>query len=320
MDAELMSNRELTGVSLVIPSYNEELSIADVIVEYRAHLERCDCPFEIIVVDDDSKDRTAELAMKAGARVIRHPQNFGVGAARKTGIRAAKWNAILMTDGDGTYPAERVPEMVEHLQYSDIVVGTRGEERGRFRFLRWMVKRGICRFTCYLTGADIPDLNSGLRLFYRDLALRFFYLLPDGHSWVNTITLCSLTNGFPVDFLPIDYRRRIGKSKFHPVRDTYKYFLTLVRTVTYFVPLQVFMPKSLLLLGIGAATLTHGVVRGDIYETSMLVTIAGLFTFFFGLLADQNACICSELEYYRRTLDERAGKAVRSLVGDTCNV
>ena len=236
MDAELMSNRELTGVSLVIPSYNEELSIADVIVEYRAHLERCDCPFEIIVVDDDSKDRTAELAMKAGARVIRHPQNLGVGAARKTGIRAAKWNAILMTDGDGTYPAERVPEMVEHLQYSDIVFGTRGEERGRFRFLRWMVKRGIYRFTCYLA------------------------------------------------------------------------------------PLQAFMPKSLLLLGIGAATLTHGVVRGDIYETSMLVTIAGLFTFFFGLPADQNGRIRSELEYYRQTLDERAGKAVRSLVGDTCNV
>ena len=305
MDNIIDNPRTVDGISLIIPSYNEELSIAEVIAEYQEHLEKCDLPFEIIVVDDGSKDRTAEIALHAGARVIRHRRNRGVGAARKTGVRDAKWNAILMTDGDGTYPADQVPEMVKHLQYSDMVIGARGEEQGTFRLLRWAVKRCIRKFACYLAGSEIPDLNSGLRIFYKDLALRFFYLLPDGHSWVSTITLCSLTNGFRVDFIPIEYRRRIGKSKFHPVRDTYQYFLTVVRTVTYFSPLRVFMPASLVMLVIGAATLVHGVARGDIYESSMLVTMAGLITFFFGLLADQNARIRTELEHYRSEQRER---------------
>jgi len=300
MAATRNENGKIEGISLVIPSYNEELSIVEVVEEYREQLESLGYPYEIIVVDDGSQDRTAELAMQAGARVVRHAHNRGVGAARKTGVKAAAWNVVLMTDGDGTYPADKLPEIVERLQYSDMVVGARVEEKGTMRFLRWLVKRCIRKSACFLTGVDIPDLNSGLRIFYKDLALRFFYLLPNGHSWVSTITLCSLTNDFRVDFVPIQYRRRHGTSKFHPVRDTYQYFLTVVRTVTYFNPLKVFMPISLSMLVVGTVTLIHGVVRGDVYESSMLITLAGLLTFFFGLLADQNARIRVELEHYRQ--------------------
>jgi glycosyltransferase involved in cell wall biosynthesis len=295
---------DLNGISLVIPSYNEELSIVEVVEEYREALEQVDLPHEIIVVDDGSKDHTAELAMKAGARVVRHPNNKGVGAARKTGVEAARWNAILMTDGDGTYPAAQVAEMVERLQHADMVVGARVEEAGTLRLVRWIAKFFIRRLACFLTGVRIPDLNSGLRIFRRELALRFFYLLPNGHSWVSTITLCALTNDRRVDFIPISYRTRKGKSSFHPIQDTYQYFLTVVRTVTYFAPLKVFMPFSLFLLLVGGVTLVHGVVRGDVYESSMLVTVAGLLSFFFGLLADQNARIRTELEHYRQSQHE----------------
>tara|TARA_Y100000588_G_scaffold243393_1_gene257594 strand:+ start:392 stop:1408 length:1017 start_codon:yes stop_codon:yes gene_type:complete len=297
--------QDLNGVSLVIPSYNEELSIVEVVEEYREVLEQLDVPHEIIVVDDGSKDRTAELAMKAGVRVVRHPHNKGVGAARKTGVEAARWEAILMTDGDGTYPAAQVAEMVERLRHADMVVGARIEEAGTLRPVRWIAKFFIRRLACFLTGTHIPDLNSGLRIFRRELALRFFYLLPNGHSWVSTITLCSLTNDRRVDFIPISYRARKGQSTFHPIQDTYQYFLTVVRTVTYFAPLKVFMPFSLFLLLVGGATLAHGVVRGDVYESSMLVTIAGLLSFFFGLLADQNARIRTELEHYRQMQREQ---------------
>ena len=116
---------KIDGISLVIPSYNEEVCIVEVIEEYRRALVRLEYPYEIIVVDDGSADRTAELAENAGAEVIRHPENRGVGAARKTGIRAARWNVVLMTDGDGTYPADALAEMVERLPGADMVVGAR---------------------------------------------------------------------------------------------------------------------------------------------------------------------------------------------------
>lgn len=305
MSYEMNSEKKIEGISLVIPGYQEELAIAGVIEEYRQALERLGYPYEIIVVDDASTDRTGELAMKAGARVIRHARNQGGGAARKTGIKAARWNAVLMTDGDGTYPADALPEMVERLRYAEMVVGARIAEKGTLKPIRWLAKWAIRRCACFLAGVNIPDLNSGLRLLHRDLALRFFYLLPNGHSWVSTITLCALTNNLRVDFVPVSYRPRQGVSSFHPIRDTYQYFLTVVRTVTYFNPLKVFMPVSLLLLAAGAATLTHGVIRGDVYESSMLVSIAGMLTFFFGLLADQNARMRTELEHHRQIQQEQ---------------
>jgi glycosyltransferase involved in cell wall biosynthesis len=300
MSGENTEEFRIEGISLVIPAYREELAIAGVIEEYRRALEQLGCPYEIIVVDDASPDRTGELAMKAGARVIRHAQNRGGGAARKTGIKAARWDAVLMTDGDGTYPAEALGEIVGRLRYADMVVGARVAEKGTFKPIRWVAKWVIRRLACFLAGTHIPDLNSGLRLVRRELAMRFFYLLPNGHSWVSTITLCALTNDLQVDFVPVNYRPRQGVSSFHPIRDTYNYFLTVVRTVTYFNPLKVFMPASLLLLAVGAATLVHGVARGDVYESSMLVTIAGLLTFFFGLLADQNTRMRTELEHHRQ--------------------
>jgi glycosyltransferase involved in cell wall biosynthesis len=300
MNTENTEEFKIEGISLVIPAYREELAIVGVIEEYRQALEQLGYPYEIIVVDDASPDRTGELAMKAGARVIRHTRNRGGGAARKTGIKAARWDAVLMTDGDGTYPADALGEIIGRLCYADMVVGARIAEKGTFKMIRWVAKWLIRRLACFLAGAHIPDLNSGLRLVRRDLALRFFYLLPNGHSWVSTITLCALTNDLRVDFVPVSYRSRQGVSSFHPIRDTYNYFLTVVRTVTYFNPLKVFMPASLLLLVLGAATLVHGVIRGDVYESSMLVTIAGLLTFFFGLLADQNTRMRTELEHHRQ--------------------
>ncbi|MBM3279374.1 MAG: glycosyltransferase family 2 protein [Candidatus Handelsmanbacteria bacterium] len=311
MSGDSTEEFKVEGISLVIPAYREELAIAGVIEEYRQKLESLGYPYEIIVVDDASPDRTAELAMKAGARVIRHPRNRGGGAARKTGIKAACWDAVLITDGDGTYPADALGEIIDRLRYAHMVVGARVAEKGTFKPVRWIAKWLIRRLACFLASTDIPDLNSGLRLVRRDLALRFSYLLPNGHSWVSTITLSALTNDLRVDFVPVNYRLRQGKSSFHPIRDTYNYFLTVVRTVTYFNPLKVFMPASILLLALGTGTLIHGVVRGDVYESSMLVTIAGLLTFFFGLLADQNARMRTELEHHRRAQSLLAEKMER---------
>ena len=238
---------EPEGVSVVIPAYNEERGIADDVRAVHAAFKPTGRPYEVIVVDDGSKDKTAESARAAGEiRLVRHRRNRGVGAARKTGILEARYDLIVTTDGDGTYPNDRMPEMVEQLASNDMVVGSRTGKNVVVSWVRFFPKWVIRRLACYLTRTEIPDLNSGLRAFRRKTALRFFYLLPDSHSWEATITLAFLCNHQNVSFLPVDYYDRKGISSFHPIYDTYNYISLVIRTIMYFNPLRIFIPLSFL--------------------------------------------------------------------------
>jgi len=276
-------------VSIVIPVYNEEEAIGDDLDTIIATMEGSGYTYEVIVVDDGSTDRTADIARAKGVKVIQHPINRGTGAARRTGIVQAQGEIIVMTDGDGTYPNQDIPRLLEYLPAFDQVVGARTSEQGTFRFLRAPAKWFIRKLACYLTGMDIPDLNSGLRAFKREVMLKFLYLIPDGFSCVSTMTLAFLCNGYTIKYVPIDYYKRIGRSKFHPINDTYNYLLTVVRMVMYFNPLKVFLPASLFLILIGTYKLIRDML---VYRTlyfpgvTIMIVLTAIQVTAIGLLAD----------------------------------
>jgi glycosyltransferase involved in cell wall biosynthesis len=239
--------------SIILPAYNEELALGDDLDAVHAALEATGRRYEIIVVDDGSRDATGEIARsREWVRVVTHPYNRGNGAARTTGVRAARGAVIVFTDADRTYPNDRIPEMLDRMDAgADMVIGARRVEAGTLRWLRMPAKELLRRLAEFMTGSRIPDLNSGLRAQRRDVTLRFLPLLPTSHSWVSTITIAFLAEGYFVEWLPIDYYPRVGRSTFHPVRDTYNYLSLIVRTVMYFNPLKVFLPLSLALLAAG---------------------------------------------------------------------
>jgi glycosyltransferase involved in cell wall biosynthesis len=265
------------GISVVVPAYNEEEGILDVLNQITLGLTERGWPYEVIVVDDGSKDKTAEVAKSmVEVRVLQHKRNRGYGAALKTGIRHARYQLVAITDADGTYPNDRIPDLVMKIfeADSDMVVGARTGERVAIPFLRRPAKAFIRWLASFVAGESIPDLNSGLRVFKRLVGMSFFNLLPEGFSFTTTITLAMLTNGYLIEYVPIEYYSRVGKSKIRPVQDTLNFIQLVLRIALYFAPLKIFLPISLFLMLIGfiwAAVST--IVLGRLADASMAVII-----------------------------------------------
>jgi glycosyltransferase involved in cell wall biosynthesis len=278
---------EKNRVSIVIPAFNEEESAAQVMEEIKKVVAADPNEYEIIVVDDGSTDNTAQVLEAAGVRVVRHPVNRGYGAALKTGIRHAAGDIVVITDSDGTYPNEQIPAIVGLMKDHDMVVGARIGSKVSIPLIRRPAKWALRMLANYLSGSKIPDLNSGLRAFRRDVARRFFNILPDGFSFTTTITLAMLCNGYSVYNHPIDYFKRGGKSKISPIKDTLNFINLIVRTIMYFNPLKVFMPVSVFLFVAGVAFLVYDVwVVRNLGDKTVLALSLALLVGMLGMLAD----------------------------------
>lgn len=277
-------------ISIIIPMYNEEEAIGDDLDTIIQTMSGSDVPWEIIVVDDGSTDASAEIVrQREGVRLIQHPYNRGTGAARTTGLHHAKGDVIVMTDGDGTYPNHDIPGLLAYIGDYDMVIGARKTERGSLKWLRSPAKHFIRLLASYLTGAKIPDVNSGLRVFKKGVAERFLDILPTTHSWVGTQTVAFLSEGYAVKFVPIDYYKRKGKSSFHPITDTYNYLSLVVRTIMYFNPLKVFLPVALALIVVGMVKLVRDIIyyRGPyIPGVTLMLILTAIQVGAIGLLAD----------------------------------
>jgi len=277
-------------ISIIIPVYNEEEAIGDDLDTIIQTMSTSDVPWEIIVVDDGSTDASAEIVrQREGVRLIQHPYNRGTGAARTTGLKHARGDVIVMTDGDGTYPNQDIPRLLAHMDECDMVIGARRAEAGSLKWLRSPTKLFIRLLASYLTGVRIPDLNSGLRVFKKSVTERFLDILPTTHSWVGTQTIAFLSEGYTVKFVPIDYYKRKGKSSFHPIADTYNYISLVVRTIMYFNPLKVFLPVALALIVVGAVKLVRDIVyyRGFyVPGVTLMLILTAIQVGAIGLLAD----------------------------------
>ena len=279
------------GITVVIPAYNEQGGLGLVLEKLCRLMGEYEWLQEIIVVDDASDDSTAEIANRFdNVSVLRHGANRGYGAALKTGIRHAQHDLICITDADDTYPHERIPELVHLMtqQEWDMVIGARTGETVSIPLLRRPAKWVLGRFASFIAGEPIPDLNSGLRVFRKEDALRFFNILPDGFSFTTTITLAMLTNGYLVGYAPIDYNARIGRSKIRPIRDTLYFCQLVLRMALYFAPLKVFLSLSMTMLLLAISWgLYSRLVLGNLADVStLIIASAGVQAAMIGMLAE----------------------------------
>jgi glycosyltransferase involved in cell wall biosynthesis len=279
------------SVSIIIPAFNEEKAIGGVLRHIIEVMDTTGFEYEIIVVDDGSRDETTSKARQfQGVVVTKHRRNLGYGAALKTGIRRARFDTICITDADGTYPNEQIPHLVKTLMSGDfsMAVGARTGKNVAIPIVRRPAKWAIGRLANILSGETIPDLNSGLRAFNRETALRFFNLLPDGFSFTTTITLCMLTNGYSVEYVPIDYHPRVGKSKIKPIRDTLNFTQLILRIALYFAPLKIFLPISgiLFLAAVTVGYVSHYLTGRVADVTTLVIAMAALQVAITGFLAE----------------------------------
>lgn len=276
----------ISAVTIVIPCYNERAGLGPLLDTLDTTLHGSSVKYEYVVVDDGSSDGTGEIAARDNLLVRRHEVNRGYGAALKTGIRAASHDWVLIIDADGTYPVDRIPDLVQEAAQSDMVVGARLGSNVSHSIVRRAAKWPIHRLADYLVDRRIPDLNSGLRMFRKELALRYMRLLPDGFSFTSTITLAMMADGWRVRYITIDYYKREGSSKVKPIKDAINYFTLVMRMILFFNPLKIFLPLSFALLFATLGSLGYDLWLLNLNERTLILLVGFMQVTLMGFLAD----------------------------------
>jgi len=273
------------SLSVIIPAYNEQGALRPTVDDVRGQLEPLGIPYEIIVVDDGSKDNTRAEALASGATVDWNDANSGYGATLKRGVRRALHEYVAIIDADGTYPARYLPEMLQVCRHQDMVVGNRGVGMKNVPWIRKAPKWVLNTLASFLSERHIPDLNSGLRVFRKTELIPFLPLLPKNFSFTSTITLCMGANEKRFTYVPIEYGKRVGQSKMKPI-DFINFIILILRVITLFNPLRVFIPLGLLLFAVGGGKLIYDIWMDNMSETTVLAFISALLIWSLGLLAD----------------------------------
>lgn len=278
--------------SVIVPCFNEVDGIRSTITDLVSVTSSAGA--EIIVVNDGSNDGTRAVldGMEGGGafeglRVVHNERNLGYGAAIKTGVRRSWSDLIVIIDADGTYPSDRIPDLVSAAAHADMVVGARPGGGDPKAFLRRIAK-GFLRAHCsWLVGQRIPDMNSGLRVFRKPVLEKFFKILPDGFSLTTTLTVAMMRNRYSVVFEPITYAPRVGRSKIRPIRDTLGFIQLILRTGMYFAPLRVLLPLvGFLSVGFLVSLGYDIVVLENLTDKTVILLLFAMNTALFGLLAD----------------------------------
>ncbi|MEK7390430.1 MAG: glycosyltransferase family 2 protein [Elusimicrobiota bacterium] len=276
-------------VTVVVPAYNEAEAIGPVVAGLHAELAKRKIEFEIIVVDDGSRDGTASAVNASHARVIAHPANGGYGLSLLTGISAAKHEWVLMIDADGSYPPSEILRLLDFAPAFDLVIGAR--EGAHFwgtptkTFLRWV----YLKLAGFIVGEPVPDANSGLRLVRKSLIDRQGLVRCLGYSFTTTMTLSFLMQGRFVKFLPIHFRARSGgHSKVRPVRDVLRTLQLMTEVAIIYNPLKFFVIIASWVGAAAAAMLAvHVAGGGPVFLLCAVVCALGsLISFSVGCVLD----------------------------------
>jgi glycosyltransferase involved in cell wall biosynthesis len=278
---------------VVIPAFNEAGAITAVVDAIKS----AGSWHEVIVVDDGSTDATSALARGAGAMVVKHPYNKGNGAAVKSGIRRATGEYVLIVDGDGQHQPGDALRLIERLGEYDLVIGARASAT-QATFARRAGNGTLNWFASYLTGTEIRDLTSGFRAARREHLMEFLHLLPNGFSTPTTTTLAFMKAGYSVRFEPVEAARRRGASKIRLGADGVSFFLILLKVITIFSPLRIFLPISLSAFAVGAAYAAWTIAtQSHVTNSSVLLILLSVVIFLVGLISEQ----ISSLRFEGRT-------------------
>ncbi len=272
------------ALSIVIPARNESAAIGNVVRTAKSEYPDA----EIIVVDDGSTDATARTAEEAGATVIRHPESLGIGAAVKSGARAARGEMLAFMDGDGQHDPREIGQLLEKLdQGYHMAIGAR-DSGSHANVGRLFGNKLYNELASRLNGRRITDLTSGFRLVRARLFKKFLYLLPNGFSYPTTITMAFLRSGYPVCFEPITAAERSGKSHIRPIRDGVRFFVIIFKIATLYAPLKIFLPISGLFFATGLGYYAYTFfTNGRFTNMSLLVFSASVIIFLIGLISEQ---------------------------------
>ena len=276
---------DTSSFEIILPAYNEEANIAGVIGDIRAAIG-VSC--RITVIDDASTDETAQIAAASGARVIRHPYRIGNGAGVKTGLRNASADIVVFMDADGQHSPRHIPLLLKEMEIFDMVIAARD-----FRSLspRNIANRIYNGFASYVTLFKIRDLTCGFRAVKRKYALKFLYLLPNGFSYPSTLTLAFLKAGRAIVYVPVSsVARKAGKSKINILNDGMRFFVLIIRIATFFSPLRVFVPVSMVFFFSGLAYYLYTYFQFHRFTNmSALLLTASIIIFMLGLVSEQIA-------------------------------
>lgn len=275
-------------ISIIIPIYNEENTVEATLRNIKKVMDTTKKKYEIIAINDGSTDNSLLTLKKLHfIKLINNPYNIGYGASIKTGIKASKYNWILIIDADGTYPVHEIPKLLHYTQNYDMVVGAR-TKKPYIPLMRRPAKKFLTLLANYLSGKRIPDLNSGFRVFKKTIAMEFFHLFPSGFSFTTTITLACLTNDYTVKFIPIEYYKRKGKSSIKPFKDFKNFVFLIIRLITYFKPMKMFSLISIILFIAAIFIFLYSfLILHKLMDISVIVLfVASLQIFLFGALAE----------------------------------
>jgi glycosyltransferase involved in cell wall biosynthesis len=276
-------------LSVLIPAYNEAGAIQDTIERIQATLRRAGVEHEIIVIDDGSTDRTGDKARSVGVEVLEHPENGGYGRALKTGLRHATGDWIAITDADGSYPVESLPALLEQVPRFDMAVGARTGATYRESLAKWWARLALKAMVRFVTGVDVPDVNSGLRVFRKAIALDHIASFGNGFSFTTTLTLAMLLESRFVAYVPIEYHRRVGQSKVRLSRDTLRTMQILVMAIVAYNPIKLFLLLAYIALIGGAVSLAVDIVAARLVHAGLIAAVTGstaLLLFGMGLVTD----------------------------------
>jgi glycosyltransferase involved in cell wall biosynthesis len=278
---------EVMKVSVIIPAYNEEQAIRQVVIQVKQVLETCHYEHEILVVDDGSVDKTAEEAAQGGAVVLQRPYNIGNGAAVKHGIRHATGDVVLLMDGDGQHDPADIPRLLSDIDRYEMVVGARQAE-SETELHRDMANGLYNRLASYVVGYKVKDLTSGFRAIKAKVAKNIVYLLPNGFSYPSTSTVVLFRSGYSVKYVPIKTAARIGQSKIRLLRDGLGFLFILLRIAVMFVPMRIFLPLSAVIFLPGFSYAIYRLILGRSWTLPIVISItAGLLIFALGLISQQ---------------------------------
>lgn len=275
-----MSNQP---ISIIIPVYNEEAVISSVLNQVTSQFPSA----EIIVINDGSTDKTGEILSDYNIKIIHHVLNKGYGSSLKDGIKQASNENLLFMDGDGQHNVGDIHKLTKEIEKYDMVVGAR-TAKSHQPFFRRPGKLILKYLSQVLSGCKILDLNSGFRAIKKSVIEKYLHLLPQGFSASTTMTLIMLTRGYSVKYVPIETKKRKGKSTVNPIKDGFEAIIIMLRMINLINPLRIFIPTAIILFTLGVLWgLPYLIGRKGLTVASLFLMLTGCLIFFMGMIADQ---------------------------------